>query len=441
MSPALTGLETAGDPYVPGIGNTGYRVESYDLDLDYRVASNRLTGRAVLRIVALQSLRRFSLDLSRLRVARVRIDGRRARHEQAPHKLRVSPAEPLAAGESVDVEIEYSGHPAPRASHWGELGWEELEDGVLVASQPSGSSTWFPCNDDVAEKAPYRLRVTAEEGYAVLANGVLVDSSARSGRRTWLYEQREPSAAYLASVQIGRYAIEERVLAGVAVTLARPAALAARVAHDFAPLERMLALFTRLFGPYPFARYCVVVTADELEIPLEAQAMAVFGANHADGRGGSERLIAHELAHQWFGNSVGIARWRHIWLNEGFACYAEWLWSEESGRATADACARRHHAVLRAAAQDLVLADPGPVALFDDRVYKRGALTLHALRLTVGDEPFLRLLREWTSRYSSAAVTDEEFRELCTEVLGEGVDDLLDTWLLDEELPPLPSRR
>jgi aminopeptidase N len=440
VSPAQLGLETAGDTYVPGIGNTGYRVESYELELDYRVSSNRLAARALIHAVALQPLRRFSLDLSRLRVGRVRVDGRRAQHAQTPHKLRVTPETLLRTGEPFVVEVEYGGHPAPRASHWGELGWEELTDGVLVASQPTGASTWFPCNDDPADKAAYRFRITAEEGYAVVANGVLVDSSARSGRRTWLYEQPEPTATYLASVQIGRYALEERVLAGVPVTIARPAALAARSSRDFAPLAAMLELFQRLFGPYPFARYSVVVTADVLEIPLEAQGMAVFGANHVDGRGGSERLIAHELAHQWFGNSVGIARWRHIWLNEGFACYAEWLWSEQAGGPSADSLARRHHALLRVQPEDLVLADPGPVSLFDDRVYKRGALTLHALRLHVGDEPFFALVQEWTRRHAHGAVTDEDFRELCTELLPAGVDELLDTWLLDEELPALPAR-
>ncbi|SMH34293.1 Peptidase family M1 [Rathayibacter oskolensis] len=439
MSPAPTALETAGDPYLPGIGNTGYRVESYDLDLDYRVATNRLAARAVLRVVALQPLRRFSLDLSRLRVTRARVAGRKARTEQTAHKLRITPAEPLEAGESFVLEIEYGGHPGPRSSHWGELGWEELADGVLVASQPSGASTWFPCNDDVAQKAPYRIRITAEEGYSALANGVLLETSERSGRRTWLYEQREPTATYLAAVQIGRYVLEDRLLGGVAVTLARPAALAARVARDFAPLRAMITFFERVFGPYPFAGYTVVVTADVLEIPLEAQGMAVFGANHADGRGGSERLIAHELAHQWFGNSVGIARWRHIWLNEGFACYAEWLWSEESGGASADTLARRHHALLRFQPKDLVLGDPGPVALFDDRVYKRGALTLHALRLHVGDTAFFDLLRAWTTRHAHTAVTEDDFRLLCSEST-DGVDSLLDAWLVGEALPPLPSR-
>ena len=99
----------------------------------------------------------------------------------------------------------------------------------------------------------------------------------------------------------------------------------------------MMKLFVKLFGPYPLSTgYTVVVTDDDLEIPLEAQGISIFGANHCDGTRSSERLIAHELAHQWFGNSVTVRRWRDIWLHEGFACYAEWLWSEESGGRSAD---------------------------------------------------------------------------------------------------------
>jgi aminopeptidase N len=198
----------------------------------------------------------------------------------------------------------------------------------------------------------------------------------------------------------------------------------------------MAELFIELFGPYPLANgYTVVVADDPLEIPLEAQGISIFGANHCDGTGDSERLIAHELAHQWFGNSVTARRWRDIWLHEGFACYAEWLWSENSGGPSADVLARRYHAQLAKEPQDLLLTDPGPRRMFDDRVYKRGALTLHALRRRLGDEKFFALLKDWTTRYRHATVVTDDFTGLAANYEAESLRPLWDAWLYSTEVP------
>jgi aminopeptidase N len=181
----------------------------------------------------------------------------------------------------------------------------------------------------------------------------------------------------------------------------------------------------------------VVVTDDDLEIPLEAQGLSIFGANHCDGSRSSERLIAHELAHQWFGNSVTVRRWRDIWLHEGFACYAEWLWSQDSGGASTEAWARHYHQKLRDSPQDLLLADPGPVDMFDDRVYKRGALTLHALRRLIGDAKFFPLIRDWTARYRHATVVTDDFTGLAANYSNVSLRPLWDAWLFSTPVPDL----
>ena len=171
-----------------------------------------------------------------------------------------------------------------------------------------------------------------------------------------------------------------------------PEAIRDRSDGPFARQGEMMSAFVRLFGDYPFeAPYRSVVTEDDLEIPLEAQGLSIFGANFLEDDWSTERLVAHELSHQWFGNSLTIRSWRDIWMHEGFACYSEWLWSEESGRESADGKAREHWKRLDDLPQDLLLGDPGPDDMFDDRVYKRGALLAARPAADDGRRDVLRL--------------------------------------------------
>jgi len=428
------------DPYAPQSGDLSYDVESYDLAIGYRVRTNRLDGVATIVAVARESVSSFAVDLVGLRTSRVRVDGATARFSAGPRILRVTPPQALSAGDRFEIEVTYAGAPAPRRSRWGTVGWEELTDGALVAGQPIGAPTWFPCNDRPDNRARMRLEITVDDGYVAAATGVAGPSTRRGGRTTTTFVSDVPTATYLAAVHVGRY--RTRQLGGTddalvpAVTVTAPPALTAAVDRAFATVPDMLRAFDRFFGPYPQEACTLVVTADELEIPLEAQGLAVFGMNHLVPA--AQRLVAHELAHQWFGNSVGIARWSDIWLNEGFACYAEWLWSETSGGASVESCVADYYARLAAKPRDLLLVDPGPDDMFDDRVYKRGALTLHALRRTLGDEAFFALLRSWTADHRHALVTTEDFRAAVERAGGPDAAAVLSRWIDDVALPARP---
>ncbi|HEY4270042.1 MAG TPA: M1 family metallopeptidase [Galbitalea sp.] len=436
------GAATAGDPYAPNSGNGGYGAERYALDLDYRVNTNRLTGTAVLSLRATQVLRKFSLDLVGMSVSAVLVDGVRAsRFSQGSGKLTITVSRPIAADAAFTVEVRYAGSPSPRRSSWGEVGWEELADGVLIAGQPTGAPTWFPCNDHPSDKAIYSISITLASSYRAVANGRLVSNRARASRTQWRFESTEPMATYLATLQIGVYReqpVEDRPVAQRAYF---PDDLAREFADDFGRQPAMIETFERLFGPYPFEQYAVVVTDDELEIPLEAQGLSIFGRNHVDGVGGSQRLIAHELAHSWFGNSLTASSWKHIWLHEGFACYAEWLWAENSGGPTAHELALQHWPRVKAQDEDFAIGDPGAELMFDDRLYKRGALALHAVRLTLGDELFFRMLRDWTSRYRHGSVSTAEFLAHLDDYSGRDLTPMLHKWLFEHELPRLPRKR
>ncbi|MCR1784243.1 M1 family metallopeptidase [Nocardioides carbamazepini] len=433
-------LPTA-DPYLPGHGDPTYAVRHYDLDLGYVPDGNRLDGTAVLDIVVREQTARLVLDLAHLRATKLRLDsGRPAprvkKWSARDHRLVLQLDRPVAAGTELRLTVAYGGSPRPVIDRYhGDAGWEELEDGVIVAAQPHGAPTWFPCNDRPDDKATYRITVSAPAGYVVVANGALVARQRRAGGESWTWAMDRPMATYLATVQIGRYATTEHDPR--TRTIAPPDA---DLAGSFDQQPAMLEFFERVFGPYPFDAYAAVVTDDDLEIPLESQSLSTFGRNFCSPDWEQVRLIAHELAHQWYGNAVTLRRWQDIWLHEGFACYAEWLWSEESGGPrSCDAWARHHHERLAGLDQDLLLADPGPELMFDDRVYKRGALTLHALRVAVGDDAFFAVLSDWVATRAGESVTTDDFLGFASERTGADVGVLLRPWLYDAALPGFPQ--
>jgi len=435
---AVPGADRSSDSYLPEHGNGGYRVRHYDLELDYRVGPNRLAGKAVLTAVASQPLSRFTLDFGRFRIQDVRVDARPAKYSHRPDKLQIRPERPIGVGDTFQITIRYAGSPVPISGRWGDIGWDELTDGVLVASQPIGSPSWFPCNDWPGDKAGFRVALTTASPYTVLVTGDLVARRRGAGTTTWVYERREPTAPYLMSVQIGRYKLVDLATGGVVQRAAIPAKLRADFAYDFARHGEIMVALQRFFGPYPFGEYVVVVADDELDDPVEAQGMAVFGTNHVDGRRTHERLVVHELAHQWFGNCLTVADWRHIWLNEGFATYAEWLWSGVCGGLPADAHAAEWHDRLAARPSGITVANPGVNRMFDPQVYKRGALTLHAVRKKIGDESFFALLRSWVAEHRHGTVTTSQFRAHAQLFSREPLDGLFAAWLDKPALPALP---
>ncbi|MCP1388532.1 M1 family metallopeptidase [Corynebacterium sp. TA-R-1] len=406
------------DTYTGVDFNLGFHVTHYQLDLDYKVGPNRLDGTATLTLSPWRELNHMTLDLvDTMRVRRVDVAGPAnvtvKRYRQSGHKLRITFSEDIAVDTEFQLVIRYGGSPHPRRSTWGGLGWEELNNGALTANQPNGAPTWFPCDDTPDEKATYAITVRPDQRYQVVATTT-----------------RRPLPTYLASVNVGEF-VRHQVGRNTATWLPRGVAMG-----DFALQQDMLDYFETVFGPYPFEQYEAVVHEETLEIPLEAAGQSIFGKNHAHG---NERLIAHELAHQWFGNSLGLAQWNDIWLNEGFACYAEWLWLDHHGRIPLERSVATHYA--RLSPHLWTLADPGPRHMFDDDVYKRGALTLHALRALLGDDNFFTAIRTYTARCAHGVVEPFDLAnalKVQAPAQTAAIDDTLNAWVRSRELPPLP---
>lgn len=436
------GAPTRDDPYFPDLGNSGYDVRSYDLDLAWDPETSTLDGRAVLVVVPDVDLSALHLDLVGMTVERVDVAGTRARAERTgDRKVRITPAAPLPRGQPVAVDILYHGAPQPlqgEALFFG-TGWQISGREAYVVAEPDGAATFYPVNDHPTDKATYRFQVTAPDDQVVAANGLLVDQVEGDGVITWVYESRDPMASYLVQLAIGEFVlVEDGTVDGTVVRHVLHRSFERRARETVAGTGEHLRVLTEVFGPYPFEAYGVLAVADDLGFALETQTLSIIGADLVAAGRGAEPILVHELAHQWFGNHVSPATWQDIWLNEGFATYAEWIWSERTGGPSAAEMARE----VSGWAGDLLddpPGDPGADDLFSPTVYVRGGMALQALREEIGDDDFFLLLRSWLDRYGSASASTDDFVALAEEVSGQQLDDLFDRWLHQEGLPELPA--
>ncbi|MDH6220959.1 M1 family metallopeptidase [Streptomyces pseudovenezuelae] len=432
-----TGASGVGDPYFPLAGNGGYHVEHYGLTLGYDTGSRHLDGTAVLTARATERLTRFDLDFSGLKITGLTVDHARADFRRSGQELVVTPRHSLHKGQKFRVTVTYNGVPKPVTDPDGSPdGWIPTDDGAFVAGEPQGAMTWFPANNHPKDKSSYDITITVPKGRTAVANGVLLGQRTAHGKTTFRWRQREPMAAYLATATVGRFQVEQyRTRDGIQVYNAVDPREAAAAAPVLKKLPSVLEWESKLFGPYPYrAAGSIVDHAPDVGYALETQTRPVYDS--APGLG----TLVHENAHQWFGDSVSLTSWKDIWLNEGFATYAEWLYSEQHGGASAQ---KSFDALYARPASDGLWefppGDPGSGAnIFGTPVYARGAMALHELRTAVGDPAFFRTLRAWAAQHHDGNGTTAQFVRLAERVSGKDLDGLFHTWLYEPGKPNKP---
>jgi aminopeptidase N len=430
-----------GDPYLPNAGNPGYDVRHYAVGVRYRPGSGLLTGDTRVRLMPAHRLARVSLDLL-LRATAVHVNGVRAAFSQTAHELIVTPRHPLRAGHVATVRVQYGGHPA-RKSYGGEAPFERTATGAIAVGEPQIAAWWFPSNDHPSDKATYDVRLTVPKDRQAVSNGALVSTRAHDGLRTWTWQLRKPMATYLAFAAFGHYDIERgRTHSGLPYLYAFEHGLGAqakpaRVSVRQTP--KIVRWLSRIWGPYPYAQVGGVVPNVGLGYALENQTRPVYGRDMF--RWGAARsLVAHELAHQWFGDRVSLRCWRDIWLNEGFATYTEWLWDAHTGGESPSQRLQRLYGAFERSSRfwDLRIGNPGLARLFDDAVYVRGAMTVQAIRNRVGSRDFFEIARRWTHRHAGVGST-AGFAQLAERVSGVDLHPLLHAWLYSTAKPSRTS--
>jgi aminopeptidase N len=446
------GAPGIGDPYYPLDGNGGYDVAHYDLDVTYDPDTDVLTGVATIRAVTTQRLSAFNLDFEGMHVRSITVDGNEADWSRDAGELTVTPEDPLRKRHEFTTVVRYDGVPETVQDDLGTSGFMHTDDGAVVAGQPDVAATWFPSNDHPRDAASVSVSATVPKGLEAISNGVLEGTRTADGWSTWSWHAAEPMATYLVTLAIGEFDVREYEAGGIQYWDALDPDLftldldpetegpsAGEVAEgSLARQPEVIDFLAGVFGPYPFASSGGIVDDfEELQFALETQTRPVYAAAFFTDSISGDLVVVHELAHQWTGDLLRLDLWQHIWLNEGFATYAEWLWLEREGLATPQEIFDDVAANAPPEFWETTIGDPGADvgALFDIAVYYRGAMTLQALRQTVGDDVFFGILEEWVASQAGDTVTTDEFIRLAAKMSGMQLDDLFQTWLFTPEKP------
>ncbi|MFE0254582.1 M1 family metallopeptidase [Streptomyces sp. NPDC059010] len=433
-TPGSSGLR---DPYFPKAGNGGYDVTHYDLDLAYEPEEEHVSGTATLTARATQDLSAFDLDLKGMDVKDVKVEGKSARWNRAGQELTVRPHDDLADGETFRVTVRYSGTPATITDADGSKeGWLPTEAGALALGEPVGSMAWFPANNHPSDKASYDIEVSVPEGFEAVSNGELLNRTPRDGRMTFHWRTSEPMASYLATLAVGDYVIQRSTTdSGLPV-------YAAVTPDQDGPGRKAIARIPEImdwaednFGPYPFSSTGAIIDrANAAKYALETQNRPVF-----PGTPDTETLV-HELAHQWFGNSVTPKTWQDMWLNEGFATYAEWLWDEDHGGDSAQETFDARYDHGEDDYEDIWSFPPAKPtdaeSISNHPVYERGAMVIHKIRQTVGDDTFYDIVQGWTKAHRHGNADTDDFTAYVEKMApDEDFDAIWEDWLYGDGKP------
>ncbi len=441
---------TGGDPLpadiadrtFPGLGDPRIDVQHYGVLVRAAPGKDEIRGSVdiELRSTVREPLRSFTLDLRGPKVTSAGVDGVRAKVAQADGELTVTPSTPIRPATDVILTIEYEGTPdQTEFPGWGmPVGWQaDDEDGWFTMSEPDGTATWVPVNDHPSDKATWTFRLDVPKGVTAIANGRLQGGAPKrtdQGRDRWTWVEEQPMASYLVLTAIGDYDLVSSDHGAVRVVRAFPSSMGKQDRSAFDPIEEILDFYSSQFGPYPNDDAGAIVVPTELGLALESQTRPLFGTDGV--MGDSAPALAHELAHQWFGDAVTPTTWTDVWLNEGFATYADWMWEEyDGGASVADVAART---ARTKPAEDAAVRDPESAGEFTSAVYEGGALALQALRTTVGDEAFFRIVRRWVSTYDGQSAGTGDLIAIASDESGRDLAGFFDAWLDQTPQPALP---
>jgi aminopeptidase N len=429
------------DPYYPSKGTTVVDALHYDLDLRWSPRSRSLHGKAKIALRVTRDTERLRLDFGRrLNPVRARLDGQPLAFSHPGDKL-VAVTPTLVGGSQHTLTVVYRGRPRPTKAPTKRpdipaLGWTTTKDGGMWTMQePYGALTWYPVNDHPSDKAFYDVHVDVPSSMVGVSNGALVSRRTHSGRTTTHWRMSEPAASYLVTLAIGDYVAErDEGPHGLPLTY-----WVRRDQREYLPtLRQSPAIFRwleRTLGPYPFDTAGVVVVPSDSA--METQELVTMGSGRMGSRQPAVSVLAHEYAHQWYGDTVTPDNWQDLWLNESFAMYVEIQFRIARGWETR----RWWRDVLEANDQAFRKRNGPPGAYEPDNfgsacVYYCGALMLFELGDSIGSSELASALRAWPQSHQNTNADREDYVTWVSGRVGSDLTGFFDDWLMSRKTPP-----
>ncbi|MFK0239227.1 M1 family aminopeptidase [Microbacterium sp. NPDC090281] len=473
---SIAGPRTSGDPMFPNVGNGGYDALDYDVSLSWSptgVADGLVTGEittatTTMTARALAPLHQFSLDFEGMTVSRVTVNGVPASWSRdinpATDKYKLTVTLPTPVDGEFTVAVTYSGTPVVHVDSDGAFeGWNGTNDGAILLGQPIGTMAGFPHNNTPSDKATYTISVDApsvladvsgvQGDAAVASNGELKSKTVSGDRTTWVWRQDKPMASELAVIAIGRFDVIEG-----SITLSDGRTIPSwsfmdsglsdanktTIRNRVAQLETITRNLESMYGPYPGNSTGVIVDTvpSGVNYALETQDRSFFpSVGSVNGN-----TLIHELVHQWYGNNVAPTTWTDIWIGEGMATWGPTHYNSAAGFGGGASTEQNYFNSWNNKASSSADWNIPPGAqtasntLYDYQTYTRSAQFWEALKISIGDDAFFALIKEWQTRFAGQSRTSADLKALAEEISGRDITALWNDWILEPGKPAWPDK-
>lgn len=422
------------------------------LEVNLDIKAGTLKGRCSVQLRSLHDgADEIVFDAVLFKVRSVTIGGKTARFKHDGKKLKIRPRKAVGSGSMVTVVITYSVRRPPMGLFFikpdRRLGRAEQ---VWTQGQDEYSRYWFPCLDAPEEKMSTEMIVSVPRGFVAVSNGRLLSKTKKGNLDVFHYSLATPYAPYLVTLTAGRFSIIEDTWNGIPVLYYCSKGREADCQRAFGKTPRMMEFFSQKLGvPYPYEKYAQIAASEFIyggmeNITATTQTDQVLCDNKAKNESSHEHLVAHELAHQWFGDLLTCKSWSHGWLNEGFATYFQCLWVEhEQGQDAFRYEMMENRRTYQGEAKNRYsrpMVTPNykdPSDLFDRHLYEKGSWILHMIRGQVGDDLFFRALHRYVQEHRESVVETQDLVHAFREATGKNLQGFFDQWVYGAGYPDL----